>query len=373
VATPEALSGAAARQGHAAEVLFTRYRDQIYRFCYARLRSREEAEDATQNVFMRVHMALKRGVVPEYEAAWLYKIAHNVCLSRGASTARRSRLETPHAFDEDDVQVAAREVRHDELAGLSDALYAMPDKMRKAILLREWQGLSYAEIAEAMGLTVPAVETLLFRARRQLAAALEQGTPTPKKRRLAGWFTLPTFLRRLLPAAPPAKLAAGAALVALTGGGIGLGVSVAHLSAAGPHASSPASRPRVTFLAGVHAPAPVAPARPRRRVVRRPPAVARTPIVAAVAPIASSQAPQAVPAPSAPAAVPSAPAPTPVTPAAASPALPAPPPLPTVPSVQTPTVSTPGVTVTVPSVTVPSVAVTAPSLPAVSVPVVTLP
>ena len=81
MATPEALSGAAARQGHAAEVLFTRYRDQIYRFCYARLRSREEAEDATQNVFMRVHMALKRGVVPEYEAAWLYKIAHNVCLS----------------------------------------------------------------------------------------------------------------------------------------------------------------------------------------------------------------------------------------------------------------------------------------------------
>jgi RNA polymerase sigma factor (sigma-70 family) len=396
VATPGALSGAATRQAHAAEVLFTRYRDQIYRFCYARLRSREEAEDATQNVFMRVHMALKRGVVPEYEAAWLYKIAHNVCLSRGASTARRARLESPHAFDEeDDVQVAAHEVSHDELAGLSDALYAMPDKMRKAILLREWQGLSYAEIAEAMGLTVPAVETLLFRARRHLAAALEQGTPAPKKGRLAGWFTLPTFLRRLLPTALPAKLAAGAALVALTGGGIGLGVSVADISAPGPHASAPAapSQRPVMFLAGVHAPAP-APSRARRgrsRLAAAPAHVAAAaPIVAVVAsilpaPAAPPEAPGATAQPQAPLA-PVAPAPrsatTAAAPAVAPPALPKAtvPAVPTVstptvstPTVSTPTVSTPGVTVTAPSVTVPSVTVTAPSLPAVSVPAVALP
>src|SRR5690348_1067310 len=70
------------RRQDAAEQLFTRYRDQLFRFCLARLRSREEAEDAVQNVFMRVHMALQRGVRPQFEAAWLYKIAHNVCLSR---------------------------------------------------------------------------------------------------------------------------------------------------------------------------------------------------------------------------------------------------------------------------------------------------
>jgi RNA polymerase sigma factor (sigma-70 family) len=387
VATPGALSGAAARQAHAAEVLFTRYRDQIYRFCYARLRSREEAEDATQNVFMRVHMALKRGVVPEYEASWLYKIAHNVCLSRGASTSRRARLETPHAFDEDDdVQVAANDVSHEELAGLSDALYAMPENMRKAILLREWQGLSYAEIADAMGLTVSAVETLLFRARRHLAAALEQGTPTPKKRRLAGWFTLPTFLRRLLSATAPAKLAAGAALVALTGGGVGLGVSVAHFSAPGPHGSAPAPRPGVTFLAGVHAPAAVAPAarHARKRQRRSAPAHAHVagavPIVAvapSIAPVAAPAAPtvSATAQPQAPL-VPASSTPQPAVPAAAVAAVPAVPAVPTVqtPAVSTPaaTVTTPTATVTVPSATVPSVAVSAP-LPAVSIPVVTLP
>jgi len=58
----------------------------------------------------------------------------------------------------------------------------MPATQRKAILLREWQGLSYREIADEMGLTQPAVETLIFRARRSLASALEQ--PVKHRRRL---------------------------------------------------------------------------------------------------------------------------------------------------------------------------------------------
>jgi RNA polymerase sigma factor (sigma-70 family) len=393
VTTTAASARTTARQAHAAELLFTRYRDQIYRFCYARLRSREEAEDAVQNVFMRVHMALNRGVIPEYEAAWLYKIAHNVCLSRGESTARRARLETPNAFDDDDFPVAAREISHDELAGLSEALEAMPANMRTAILLREWQGLSYAEIAEAMALTVPAVETLLFRARRHLAAALEQGTPTPK-RKLAGLFTLPVgFFRRLLAAAAPAKLAAGAAVVALTGGGVAAGISIADVPVSGPHASSPVARASVASFS-------VAPAvirQPQARQAIAAAVVARqgrhTPVEAAAfaapvfAPVAPSIAPgaEAQPrTPLAPAATPTSATATPTTTAQAAvpiavPPAPSPPtptttaPAVSVPSVQPPEVAPP--TVSAPAVTVPAVdvpAAVAPTLP-VSVPVVALP
>jgi RNA polymerase sigma factor (sigma-70 family) len=391
VTTPAASARTTARQAHAAELLFTRYRDQIYRFCYARLRSREEAEDAVQNVFMRVHMALNRGVIPEYEAAWLYKIAHNVCLSRGESTARRARVETPNAFDEDDFPVAAREISHDELAGLSEALHAMPANMRTAILLREWQGLSYAEIAEAMGLTVPAVETLLFRARRHLAAALEQGTPIPR-RKLAGLFTLPVGLfRRLLAAAAPAKLAAGAAVVALTGGGVAAGISIADVPVSGPHASSPVARASVASFS-------VAPAVIRQRQGRQAVAavIARqgrhTPVEAAAfaapafAPVAPSIAPGAVAeprAPLAPAATTTSATATPTTAAAAVPIAVPPAPAPPTPTTTAPAVSVPSVqppevappTVSTPAVTVPAVDVpgaVVPTLP-VSVPVVALP
>src|SRR5579871_5941031 len=117
--------------------LFTEYGPQLYRFCLGRMRSREEAEDAVQSTFLRVYRALDRGEVPQYEAAWLYKIAHNVCLSRREVMGRRSRLETPQDLDEIEWALAAPESQHDELSGLADALAAMPPNLRQAVLLRE--------------------------------------------------------------------------------------------------------------------------------------------------------------------------------------------------------------------------------------------
>src|SRR5207237_7645600 len=69
-----------------------------------------------------------------------------------------------------------------ELAGLDDALASMPENLRRAILLREWQGLSYAEIADALELSQSAVETLIFRARRYLANALDSTVKQPARR-----------------------------------------------------------------------------------------------------------------------------------------------------------------------------------------------
>src|SRR5207237_5502865 len=87
--------------------LYEQYGIQIQRYCMSRLRSREDAEDALQNVFLRVYAALRKGVVPEFEAAWLYKIAHNVCLSKHAGSVRRSRIESQHDLQQLEDRVAA--------------------------------------------------------------------------------------------------------------------------------------------------------------------------------------------------------------------------------------------------------------------------
>jgi RNA polymerase sigma-70 factor (ECF subfamily) len=153
--------------------LYECYSEQLYRYCLRHLRSREDAEDAVQNTFLRAHTALQRGVVPEFESAWLYKIAHNVCLSRRLSAKRRSRVESPHDLQRLEQRTSGPEHEHDDLVGLDDALARMPEKLRLAILLREWQGLRYSEIADALGITRCAAETLIFRARRHLAEVLQ--------------------------------------------------------------------------------------------------------------------------------------------------------------------------------------------------------
>jgi RNA polymerase sigma factor (sigma-70 family) len=163
-----------------AAALYEQYRRPVYRYCRNRLRSSEEAEDAVQSTFLRAFTALRGGIVPECEAAWLYRIAHNVCLSRHLSSARRARVERPHDLDTLGDRLASPErERPEELGGLRDALADMPERLRRVILLREWQGLSYAEIAEALETSVSAVETLVFRGRRHLAQALAGAGEAP--------------------------------------------------------------------------------------------------------------------------------------------------------------------------------------------------
>jgi len=160
--------------------LYERYAGQIYGYCLHKLGSREEAEDAVQNTFLNAFRGLRRGVVPQAESAWLFKIAENVCLSRHRSSFRRGRVETPSDLQAIQDFTPSPERRSDDLIGLEEALARMPEAQRRAILLREWQGLSYREISVEMELSQAAVETLIFRARRTLAQGLED---EPKSRR----------------------------------------------------------------------------------------------------------------------------------------------------------------------------------------------
>ena len=172
-AAPTFRESAATDEAAQAGLLYERYARQLQGFCRARLSSREEAEDAVQHTFLNAYRSLRKGTRPQAEAAWMFAIAANVCRERRRSAWRRSRIEV--VSDDGLVgECAAPEHSHEELTGVADALAELTPNQRRAILMREWQGLSYREIAAELSLSEGAVETLLFRARRSLASKLDR-------------------------------------------------------------------------------------------------------------------------------------------------------------------------------------------------------
>jgi RNA polymerase sigma factor (sigma-70 family) len=198
-----------------AEDLFNEHYRRLYAYCLRQLGSPEEAEDAVQATYLNACRSLMAGFEPDAAQAWLFKVAHNVCLTRQRSTWRRARVERPHDLQQAQDYIAAPELPGDELFGLDDALAALPEQQRRAILLREWQGLSYREVGAKLGLTQAAVETLIFRARRSLATALEE--PAKKRRRLIHAFdasALVASLKSAVTANASASIATAVAVAA---------------------------------------------------------------------------------------------------------------------------------------------------------------
>jgi RNA polymerase sigma-70 factor (ECF subfamily) len=226
-ASPPAPDSAAADDAFRA--LYERHSSCVFGYCLKWLRSREEAEDAAQTTFFYAMRGLRRGIVPMYDEAWLLAIARNVCRTRTAVTRRRAVevVRDPQLLAES----VAAPARSDDLAGLAEALNGLTAAQRRAILLREWQGLSYREIAEELDLSQAAVETLLFRARRALAARLRgAGSFLPWLKSFAGGGA--------------GSLAVGATVVAVTGVG----------TIAGSRPGASVRQPAPTARSGVQAP-----------------------------------------------------------------------------------------------------------------------
>jgi RNA polymerase sigma-70 factor (ECF subfamily) len=201
-------------RAHAAEKLFERHAHRVLAYCRGELESPEDAEDALQATFLNAYRGLERGIEPQAELAWLLKIAENVCLSRRRAAARRRRVERPPNLDEID-EVAGRDTPETTAAELVPALRALPEAQRRAIVLREWCGLSYREICGELGLSQPAVQMLLFRARRSLAAALR----VDEQRHRLGGFDLGSLLgsaKDALASKLAVNVATGVAVAAVT-------------------------------------------------------------------------------------------------------------------------------------------------------------
>jgi RNA polymerase sigma-70 factor (ECF subfamily) len=137
---------------------------EVYQYALAVLTNPADAEDVTQQTFLNAYRAFQEGERPHTPHNWLIKIAHNVCRMRWRQSSRRPQeipLESaaePATLDEDKPSL------DDVLA----ALDRLPFNQRAAIVMREVEGRSYAEIAEVLTTSVPAVEALLFRARTNL-------------------------------------------------------------------------------------------------------------------------------------------------------------------------------------------------------------
>jgi RNA polymerase sigma factor (sigma-70 family) len=207
------------------ERLYEDHYHRVFGFCLYQLRDRDEAADAAQTTFLHALRATRQGVVPVFEAPWLLAIARNVCRSRWDSGKRRGEVEfahDPHGLAE----IAAGREATDELLGLEQALASLAEPQRQAILLRDWQGLSYQEVADHLGITLSSAESLIFRGRDALARALnadDRRAGDTRERRF-GLSSLVSALKPgLLGGSVAAKVAAGAAVVAV---GLGAGDSI---------------------------------------------------------------------------------------------------------------------------------------------------
>src|SRR5919204_1324883 len=147
------------------EKLYRLYVKDVYRYALALLRDPAEAEDVTQTTFMNAYRAFKRGEQIEKPQNWLIRIAHNAARTRYARASRRV-SEVP--LDEHLEQLAVPESERPDVQAVLDALGGLPLNQRAAPVMRELEGRPYAEIADTLGVSGAAVETLIFRARRSL-------------------------------------------------------------------------------------------------------------------------------------------------------------------------------------------------------------
>ena len=198
--------------GRRAGELFEEHGRMVHALCRLLLRDRVEAEDATQQTFLSAYRSLLTGVEIEDARAWLATIARNECFGRRRSRQHETVMLDDTATAGEDVETAVEQ--REEVEALAAAISDLPHSQRDAVVLREFYGLSYAEVAAALGVSGPAVESLLFKGRRKLQAKLSA-------LRAAGAVAFPVNLRdslgQMLPGFGGSSAAAlgGAKLVAL--------------------------------------------------------------------------------------------------------------------------------------------------------------
>src|SRR5215217_8678104 len=155
-------------------ILHDRYRQRLFAYVRQMLsgHSRQDAEDVLQDVFVRAFGALRGDSRAINVRAWLYRVAHNRCIDH---------LRRPHPPAAEIFEVSRKPLldpveeaqRRDDLRRLVGDVGRLPEQQRSALLMREIDGMSYSDLAGALDVTVPAVKSLLVRARVGLVEAAE--------------------------------------------------------------------------------------------------------------------------------------------------------------------------------------------------------
>jgi RNA polymerase sigma factor (sigma-70 family) len=154
-------------------VIHDRYRQRLFAYSRQMLGgSRQDAEDALQDVFLRAYSSLRGDDRPVSLRAWLYRVAHNRCIDhlRKPIPPAVDLFETSRKPLHDPITESER---REDLRQLIEDVRRLPDQQRSALLMREMDGMSYAELSEALGVSLQAVKSLLVRARIGLVEAVE--------------------------------------------------------------------------------------------------------------------------------------------------------------------------------------------------------
>lgn len=169
------------------EEIFRVYHTRIYNYVYRMVGNVQDAQDLTQDSFLKAYRALLRGAQPENLSAWLYRIASNTCLD----ALRRRRLIHWQPLEKlltilnvasarsPEEQVLQSERRTGHQSEIERVLAQLPPRYRMYLILREREGFSYQEIAAATGDSLDTVKVTLYRAReraRQIGLKLRSGS-----------------------------------------------------------------------------------------------------------------------------------------------------------------------------------------------------
>src|SRR5687767_15422251 len=177
---------AAVRRGddRAFEALYGRYQRRIHAYIMGMVKDHGRAEDITQEVFVSALRRMRETERPIAFKPWIYEIAKNACIDQ----FRRSRRAEEVSLQADeglapgdygrlvgsdptpDVAVAAKQ----DLDNLCGAFGGLSDTHHEILVLREFEGMSYREIGDRLGMSRPAVESTLFRARRRLTEEYDE-------------------------------------------------------------------------------------------------------------------------------------------------------------------------------------------------------
>jgi RNA polymerase sigma-70 factor (ECF subfamily) len=166
------------------EILVNRHQTSVLNLVYRFIGDRTQAKDLAQEVFIRVWQAAKSYEPKAKFTTWIYRITANLCFNELKSSRRKKWLQflrsegdrevqTEEEFPEgppspEDLLLAKERSRR-----ISDALQRLPDNQRMALILKRYDDLSYQEIAQVLGCSVSAVESLLVRAKRTLQEKLK--------------------------------------------------------------------------------------------------------------------------------------------------------------------------------------------------------
>ena len=184
---PDAVLMLRVREGDTAafEVLVEKYKRPVFNLLYRSLQDAAEAEDLAQNAFLQAYKSAHRYQVTAKFSTWLFTIARNLCLNeiRRRSRHRAESMDlvapedehgTPRQYEDAKASLPHDLALRGELeAKVDEAIAALPEKQRTALLLCREEELSYEDIAKVIGCTLSGTKSLIHRARETLKQQLK--------------------------------------------------------------------------------------------------------------------------------------------------------------------------------------------------------